>query len=268
MLMPMNLQFFAEEEPSENTSEVAEQTDLEDGKDYFAETEEVTEEEPQEVEEQPQVDVNRIAANARRQAEEQLKLRDAEYARRFSDYKNPLTGKPIQSEKDYFDALDAQAQIQTQEKLKEANVDPSIINQLIENNPAIRQANQYIQQAKQEQLGNMLNIDLMELSKMDSDIKSFADVPKEVVSTATTLGVDLATAYKVVNYGKASSATEAKIQQEAINKARGKQHMTGVNGVSTPDTGVDIPSDVLSMWKDMFPDKSKEDLKKLYNNSL
>ena len=42
----------------------------------------------------------------------------------------------------------------------------------------------------------------------------------------------------------------------------------GMGGISTPETGVDIPDSELAMWKETFPDKSMADLKKLYNETL
>lgn len=44
--------------------------------------------------------------------------------------------------------------------------------------------------------------------------------------------------------------------------------MAPMNGVSTPDGGVDIPASEIAMWKDTFPDKSMSELKKLYNETL
>jgi hypothetical protein len=65
-----------------------------------------------------------------------------------------------------------------------------------------------------------------------------------------------------------SSGQQAAITQQAINQAKGKSHLNPVNGVATPDDGVDIPVSELDMWKDAFPNKSAAELKKLYNKTL
>ena len=45
---------------------------------------------------------------AEREAKQQIVNRDRQFAERFKGFKNPVTGAPIQSEADYFAALDAQ----------------------------------------------------------------------------------------------------------------------------------------------------------------
>lgn len=89
--MKFNLQFFGEEDVTESVNEsvVAEQTEVEDGGDAI---ETVSEE----VEETPTVqdaDTNRIYADARRRAEREAREAqekvDAEYVRRFGNYKIP-----------------------------------------------------------------------------------------------------------------------------------------------------------------------------------
>ena len=77
------------EESSVEDAEVAEPQESQ-------ETTEATEQEP----EQQTVDVNAIAAAARRKSEAEMRARDAEYARRFGHLKNPKTGQPIRSERD------------------------------------------------------------------------------------------------------------------------------------------------------------------------
>ena len=115
---------------------------------------------------------------------------------------------------------------------------------------------------------NQINNDVAMLSQMDPSIKTLGDVPPEVIQLSMSTNMSIVNAYKVINYGKVSSAKQEAIQQAAINQAKGKQHMTPMNGISTPETGVDIPDSELAMWKETFPDKSMADLKKLYNETL
>ena len=225
------------------------------------------------VEEQaPQIDVNAIAAAARRKSEEQLRMRDEEYVRRFGHLTNPKTGQPIRSEADYFAALDAQEELKAKEQLKQGGIDPSLLDQFIANNPTIRQAQAVIAQQQQQQSFDRINADIAELNKLDPSIVSLATIPNidaiNDIVQRTGGAVNLVDAYKIINFGKVSESKEAAIQQTAINQAKGKQHLSPVNGVATPDEGVEIPSDVLEMWKDTFPDKSNAELKKLYNKTL
>lgn len=268
-LLPYNLQFFAEA-GSVDTPDVAETVEI--GGEQTLDGVDPTEgQQPEEVN-QPQFDANAIAAAARRQAENDARAKaqriDAEYERRFGHLTNPITGQPIRSQKDYLDALDAQQKLQTEEQLKQNGIDPNILSQMIAMNPAVRRAEEAIAQAERQNVERQILEDVTSLSEMDASIKTLEDVPPEVIQKAMSTGMNLVDAYKIVNYGKVSTANREAIQQAAINQMKGKQHMTPVNGISTPDTGVDIPTSELSMWKDMFPDKSMSELKKLYNQTL
>lgn len=224
--------------------------------------------------EQTTVDVNAIAAAARRKAEQELQSRmkaiDDEYARRFADYKNPLTGEPIRSQADYLRALDAQEELQAKNELESKGIDPNLITNLINNNPKIRQAEMVMAEAERQNTINRINNDVAELGKLDPSIKSLNDVPPNVVemSVNSNGAIDLVNAYKICNYGKVAEGKEAAITQSAINQAKGKAHLNPVNGIATPDEGVEIPSDVLGMWKEQFPNKTSAELKALYNKTL
>ena len=92
-------------------------------------------------------------AAARRRAEQEFAKRQREsdlaFERRFAGYTNPITGQPIRSQKDYFDALDAQEKLQMEQSLQSGSVTADELNSYIEkqinNNPAILQAQQIIE---------------------------------------------------------------------------------------------------------------------------
>jgi hypothetical protein len=273
-LLKMNLQFFAEgdnDPDSVNNPEAADPdaTDTE-GYDDPGDEEDGSGAEP--AEPQP-VDVNAIAAAARREAEanarRQMEAIDADFARRFGNFTNPVTGQPIRSRADYLAALDAQEKLQAEQQLKNSGIDPAVLDSLIQNNPVIREAQQVIQQSRQQETTNAILADVAELAQMDSSIRTLADVPQEVIEKCMSLpGLRLTDAYRLVNYGKVSASKEAAINQAAINQVKGKQHMAPMDGVSTPDGQVDIPQNLVGMWKDMFPDKSMKEIKELYNKAL
>lgn len=254
-----------EDTSSEENPLVAETEGAEDSVDAGSNTEEST---------QSEVDVNAIAAAARRKAESEMQNRlneiDKRYAEKFANYKNPITGKPIRSEKDYWEALDAQDKLARDNELKSKGIDPSIIDDAVANNPMVKQAQLVLEQNKQQALVNQINSDIAELGKIDPSIKSLENVPPDVIkmSMDSDGAISLTNAYKILNYGKVSESKQAAITQNAINQAKGKQHLTPVNGVATPDEGVEIPNSEMAMWKEVFPDKTNAELKKLYNDSL
>lgn len=218
--------------------------------------------------EAPQIDVNAIAAAARRQSEQRLRDIDAEYARRFGHLKNPKTGQPIRSQRDYLAALDAQEEMKAKEQLAQQGVDPSVLDNFIANNPAVRQAQAVMEQTSRAMTINQINSDVAELNRLDPSITSLDTVPPDVLQRSMQTGMNLVDAYKIANYGRMNDSQQAAIQQQAINQAKGKSHLNPVNGVATPDEGADIPQSELTMWKDMFPDKTSAELKKLYNKTL
>jgi len=218
--------------------------------------------------EQPQIDVNAIAAAARRQSEQRLRDIDAEYARRFGHLKNPKTGEPIRSQRDYLAALDAQEEMKAKEQLKQQGVDPAVLDNLIANNPAVRQANAVVAQTQRAMTIGQINNDIAELNRLDPSITSLETVPPDIIQRSMQTGMNLVDAYKIANFGRVNDSQQAAIQQAAINQAKGKSHLNPVNGVATPDEGAEIPQSEKTLWKDMFPDKSPAELKKLYNRTL
>ena len=260
------------EDLSAEMSENAEPTTSEEGTEV-EQTEETTEEQPEQPEVQ-NVDVNAIYAEARRTAEANArkaqKAIDEEYVRRFGHLNNPVTGQPIRSQADYLAALDAQEEMKAKAKLQEQGIDPSLIDNAVANNPIVRQAQSVMEKAKQEQIFGQIGAEVQILHQIDPSINTVFDVPPDVVNIVTRSNgnINLVDAYKIANFGKVSQSQQEAIKQTAINQAKGKQHLAPVNGVATPDEGVEIPESELAMWKDMFPDKSKAELKKLYNKTL
>lgn len=270
----MNLQFFAEgEEPTsagaEESVNTAEQTET------VGDEVEVTENEPQVDEPQEQTrdfDRDAIYADARRKAEAEAKKRqadmDAEFARRFGGYKNPITGEPIRSQADYLAALDAQAQAKVEEQIKASGVDTNILQEFIDNNPVVRQAKEYMERIQLEEAKRQIDADVAELTKLNPSIKTFDNVPQDVIEYATNKKVSLTDAYKVLNYGKVTEQNVEAARQSAVNQIKNKQHMAPMNGVASNNTELEIPSNELSTWKALFPEKTYDQLRTLYNNAL
>lgn len=262
-----------------NESVPAEQTEVSEPEVTTEETEGNTEGTESEVtEEQPELDRNAIYADARRKAEAEARRKqsaiDAEYAERFKDYKNPITGQPIRSAKDYFDALAAQEQLQTKKTLTEKGIDPSIIDRAVNNNPAIKAANLVIAEQRLKDTKTYLDKQVEEVSKLDPDIKSAADIERserypEVLRYVRDNRLSIVDAYKLVYADKLNDKKTAAIEQRAINNAKSQQHLKATNGGNKSKSELrEIPSSELSEWRKFFGDKSDAELRELYNNSL
>ena len=271
MKLKFNLQRFADE-AIEEVSTGVEESEVADPTETEVESTETEETEVEETEEEPKVDVNAIAAAARRKAEQEAKEAqkrlDAEYARRFGNYKNPITGEPIRSQAEYLAALDAQEQLKAEKSLRDQGIDPSVINNLVQNNPVVQKANEYLKIAEQKEAMAEINANVAEISKLDPSIKELKDVPEDVIQMAMDRGYSLVDAYKILNYGKTTSQKAEAIRQSAINQIKGKSHLNPMNGIAVNDNSVDIPTNLRGMWEEAFPDKTWEERKKLYNESL
>lgn len=205
---------------------------------------------------------------------------DREYATRFAGYKNPKTGAEIKSKKDYFDALDTQREMEREEAIRRATANQSAeqaqaIRNLIENDPEKRRLNARVQELERKQLdeqaGAAFNRDFAELQKLEPALKTVNDLEKldgfdKIVQLVQEKGLDMVTAYKAVNFGRATQASQAAGKQAAINAAKGKNHLAAHDGQAQPGTQKVMSESMLHLAKEAFPDKSDAEIQKLYNS--
>ena len=218
---------------------------------------------------------NAVFANIRRRAEEEAQQRvDKQYAERFGHLSNPITGKPILSQKEYFDAIDAQEVVQRNEMLKAQGVDPSIIDQAIQNNPVVRQAQAVMERTAQESVARQIESDIAEISKIDSAVKNLDDVAKmesfpQMMALVQQRGFNLVEAYRQVNFEQLIQKRANGAKQQAVNQIRGKEHMIPTDGITqTPDGLLDVPPEQMRVYRDMFPESSEKELKEKYNRAI
>jgi hypothetical protein len=273
-LLPLNLQFFAEEAESVNESEAAEPT-----REEAAPETGVNEAEPAE---QQTPEQNAAYAAMRRKAEadaqrkyqsEQQRL-DAMYAKRFEGLTNPETGQPIRTPAEYLEALDAQDRLQAKEEMQQAGIDPSVIDRAIANSPIVREAQAAMDQLNQIQSQRMIEEDIRTVIQFDPSVNNEQDILSqenfgEVMDYVTSHpGMRFAEAYKLVNFDRLASQRATAAKQQTINQAKSKGHLSAPAGLSNDDNSVDIPPEKLEMWRDFFPDKSPKELREMYNKSI
>ncbi len=224
-----------------------------------------------------------VWAIARKRSEREAQARiDRQIAQRFGQYKNPATGKNIATLDDYFAAMDAQAEQSRQEAIDRMTANQSreqqeALRQILANDPEKRRLNARVQELEQkqidEQAGAAFNRDFAELQKLEPALKTVNDLEKldgfdKIVQLVQEKGLDMVTAYKAVNYGRAVQSGTAAGRQAAINAARGKGHLAAHGGAAEQNTLKPIPADMREMLKNAFPGKSEEALTKLYNDTL
>lgn len=222
-----------------------------------------------------------VWAIARKRSEREAQARiDRQIAQRFGQYKNPATGKNIATLDDYFAAMDAQAEQSRQEAIDRMTANQSreqqeALRQILANDPEKRRLNARVQELEQKQLdeqaGAAFNRDFAELQKLEPTLKTVNDLEKldgfdKIVQLVQEKGLDMVTAYKAVNYGRATQASQAAGKQAAINAARSKNHLAAHDGQAQPGTQKVMSESMLHLAKEAFPDKSDAEIQKLYNS--
>lgn len=275
-LLAMNLQFFAEEgegaSEGVNETEAAEQS-VDEGEVTESGNEGVTEEA---AEPQPQSpETNAAFANMRRQNQElsrRLAETDAMFARQFGQYKNPETGQPIRSAKDYYEAMAAQERANAREQMQQNGIDPSVIDNLIANSPAVRQAQAATAELNSYRAQQQLEADYKEILALDPSLNGVEDILNDpsmpLMTQKVAQGMSLVDAYKIVNFDRVFANKEAAVKQQTVNQVKGKNHLATGASINVNDTEEDIPASMVDKFKEMFPEKNMKELKALYNKTI
>ena len=276
LMFPINLQFFAEDLGDEgaNETEAADQSTESESVSEGAEdsgNEEVTE---------PQFDTERANAafaSMRRELEatkRQQQEIDAMYARQYGGYTNPETGQPITSAKDYFEAMEAQERMQMRAQLQESNIDPRVIDNMIANSPAVRQAQAVTAELNSYRATQMLNDDFKKVLAFDSTKQSEEDILNDpsymsvIDFVQRHPGTRFDEAYKIVNFERLTSSKGDAAKQAVINQIKSKNHLSTGTSVDVGDSEDEIPASLVEHYKELFPEKNMKELKALYNNTL
>ena len=278
--MKYNLQFFAEDGVTEEVADLTED-DFEESYEESEDSEDAPEEPEEKPVQSPEENARYAAARreerARREAVEAEKARlDAQFAAQFGNYTNPITGEPIRSAQDYFDALTAQRQMAEANKQmqEQGTITPELINQMVESSPLGRQIQQVLaHQQEMEQL-QMIDNELAIIHELDPSITTASDLANvenfAEIESYWKRGYTISDAFKLANFGKVSKQSIDAVKQSAINQAKSKSHLTSTQSVAD-EAGkelVDIPQDELRYWKECYPDLSMKELKAKYNSTL
>jgi len=279
-LVKLNLQYFAEdgegtEGTGENVTETADQSTetVSEGAESTENgaIEEVTDPQPQSAE------TNRAFAELRRRAEAAERKAaelDNYYATQFGQYTNPETGQPIKSAKDYLDAMAAQERINAKQKLRENNIDPQLIDNLIANSPIVKQAEAATKELNQFRIKQQMNEDLNKILALDDSHSSVEELMQDPIMNDVVSfieqhpGIRADEAYKIVNFDRLKSSAMGAAKQAAVNSVKGKNHLATGAALNVDDGAEDIPAAQLAMYKETFPEKSMKEIKALYNKAI
>ena len=224
---------------------------------------------------------NNVWAIARQRSEREAQQRvDRQFAQRFAGYKNPETGADIHTMQDYFDAMDAQNRIARQKAIEQATANQTAeqraaLQRLIDSDPEKARLKAEMEELKAARVNDEAQAafaaDFAALQKLEPSLKTTDDLAKldgfdKMVELVQRNGLDMVTAYKAVNFGRATQASQAAGKQAAINAAKGKNHLAAHDGQARPGTQKVMSESMLHLAKEAFPDKSDAEIQKLYNS--
>lgn len=176
---------------------------------------------------------------------------------------DPYTNKVIRTKADEQAYLDAFSR----DTLKANGLDENMIQNMIDNNPVIKEAKMLKQQIQQERGQAQLQKEIEMISELNPNIKSlddFRQLPNidELNNLIINRGMSLSEAYKLANFKELTERQSAVAKQQAINLAKGKSHLTSTEGNAGEE--IAVPKDVLELYKALNPEMSTADIRADY----
>ncbi len=197
---------------------------------------------------------------------------DNAYATAFKGQENPYTGKPILSEQDFNEYQKAMSQ----KAIEDAGIPTSALDKYISEHPTIKMANQIAEQAEAQRREAETKSGRIEMEKqiklissIDPDIKGVEDLINspnaERFNELLSHGNSMFDAYRLANMDKIFKLESSRVKQETLNNINGKSHMAPINSAHAPTGDIDVPLDVMDMYRSLMPDMSSEEIYKDYN---
>lgn len=200
-------------------------------------------------------------AAARRRAEAQFNERiqqerqaakDEVFRQMYEGQRDPYTDKPITSEADF----QAYQQAYQRDKIQQAGLDPAMIEQMIANNPVVRQAQEVLDRVRMEEGERKMNEAIKEISRLDpsiTDVAALANHPNVAAFNArVNRGYSLVDAFVSANVDQITGKKAAAAKQQAMNNVNGKRHLNTTTGNAGGDDIVIDPQE-MQMMKHAFP---------------
>lgn len=217
------------------------------------------------------------AVNTALEAERQRNAQDLEAFFTGMGIKNTFTGAPIKTMAE-FNAWKSQFDAdQFGKDLKAGKATPEQFTQMIDNHPVVKQAQQVISQNQEAQrqqaqaaAQQRIDADLAEISKLNPQIKTVADLldmPKaEEFKAYVSKGNDFLSAYKLTCFEELTQAKAERARQQAVRQSRGKDHLVSSSGTGGSGA-VSVPSNVMAMYRAFNPKATDAEIRDHYNKS-
>lgn len=206
-------------------------------------------------------------------AEAQKKI-NAFIEREFAGVTNPYTNQPIRTEADLAAYRQAFQMDQQRQQLEDMGVNKEMLDNYIQNHPAMQEAQQVIRQQQQREADAFMENEFKALKKEFPDCGF--DSPRALHATeagrkalqmwAKTPGVTLADAYAATHRAEISKKQSAAVKQAAMNEMNSKGHLkqTKVSGAAG---GAEMPVDVLKSYRAFFRDASDDEIRAMWEKN-
>ena len=205
---------------------------------------------------------------------------DAAIARQFAGMTNPFTGQPIRTERDLIAYKEAYEAAEQRRKFEEAGVDEKMLNDFVNNHPAIQRANRVILEQQQTEANAFMAKEFQALQEEfpDCGLTEVADLlkteegKKALNIWKTNKDVSMADAYAMTHRAQIRQRAEEARQKETEamkqgmrNQMNSKNHLTQTKGTS--GGGDEIPADALEGLQMFFPGKSHAEYVAMYKKN-
>jgi hypothetical protein len=205
---------------------------------------------------------------------------DADWERFFaaSGLKDTETGKPIKTRAEY-EAWQQKHQLQqAQQQLKDGKLTPELMQQLISQNPVVQKAQAMIdqnaaaqKQAQQQAERTRISEEIAEIGKLDPKIQSVEDLLSmenfHTFKGYVDKGYSYLDSYKLSNMEKIATARAQQAQQQALDNARGKDHLKA-SGRSQGTGAMSVPPEVMRQYRLFNPGATDAQIQAHYNKSM
>lgn len=181
----------------------------------------------------------------------------------YGDQPSPFLGKVPKTAQE----VAAHNEAAQRQRLSQAGIDPAVLNQYIEQLPVVRQAKEFEERQRQEQVSRHVEGNLIELQRAHPEIKNFEDI--EVLPAYPQIiekvkrGYSLLDAYELVNKDSILAQRAAAAKQKALNDTAGKGHLTATGG--SGGKGTVVPSDIAKQYRRLDPNITDKQIQEHYS---
>ena len=146
-------------------------------------------------------------------------------------------------------------------QLQENNIDPRMIDNMIANSPAVRQAKAATAELNSYRASRMMEEDFKKVLSIDPTKTSEEDILNDpaymdvVNYIEMHPGTRFDEAYKIVNFERLTDSRGAAAKQAVVNQVKSKNHLSTGTSIDVKDSDEDIPPTMVEQYKELFPEK-------------